>query len=426
MKKLFSLFIALIFLLPVIADEIVYSDSWGKHGVSTDLITPQEVVVNYSIHNFAMSPLVVEGEEMIEIGLPGIFLPNNEGAPNLPGTGRYIALPEGADAVLEILDYRVETYKNIAVAPSYRIPWDTETGPLTYSKDNNIYSKNSFYPENPFKLSEKSEMRGVDVVVLGVTPFQYNPVTQELKVYRDIKFRVTFSGGNGKYGEDRLRSRWWDPILSDALLNYSSLPKVDYSSRYTQSDATGCEYLIIIPNGADFAAWADSIKLFRNMQGILTNVVDLNDVGGNNATNIENYINDAYNTWDIPPAAILFMADYGTNQSNSIISPVYANYCISDHKYADVTGNHMADIVTARMTAQNASHLETMVKKFLDYERTPPTNQHFYDHPITAMGWQTERWFQVCSESINGFWEYSLGKEPVRENKIYQGTPGTI
>jgi hypothetical protein len=83
----------------------------------------------------------------------------------------------------------------------------------------------------------------------------------------------------------------------------------------------------------------------------------------------------------------------------------------------------MADIITARMTAQNATHLQTMIGKFLSYERTPPINPNYYNKPITAMGWQTERWFQICSESINGFWQNQLGKTPVRENAIYSGTP---
>jgi hypothetical protein len=71
------------------------------------------------------------------------------------------------------------------------------------------------------------------------------------------------------------------------------------------------------------------------------------------------------------------------------------------------------------MTAQNETHLETMITKFLNNERNPPTNPDFYNNPITAMGYQSDRWFQICSETINGFWEYELGKEPVRENAGY-------
>jgi len=85
----------------------------------------------------------------------------------------------------------------------------------------------------------------------------------------------------------------------------------------------------------------------------------------------------------------------------------------------------MPDVVLARMTAQNETHLETMVTKFLDYERTPPTNPDFYDHPITALGFQTERWFQICSESVAGFWEVIQGKSVNRINAIYSGNPAT-
>jgi len=169
--------------------------------------------------------------------------------------------------------------------------------------------------------------------------------------------------------------------------------------------------------------WADSIKKFRTLQGIMTDVVTLDDIGGNNANTLENYFNDAYYSWDIVPAAILLLGDYSTNADEGIISPIWDYYCVSDNIYADVTNNDMPDIIFARITAQNEDQLETMISKFLNYERTPPVSEDFYNHPITALGWQTERWFQICSESIGGFWKNELGKDPVRINEIYAGNP---
>ncbi len=78
------------------------------------------------------------------------------------------------------------------------------------------------------------------------------------------------------------------------------------------------------------------------------------------------------------------------------------------------------------MTANNEAQLQVMITKFLNYERNPPTSAAFYDHPITALGWQTERWFQICSETIGGFWKNVQNKHPVRINAIYSGTPGTV
>ncbi|MCD4681815.1 MAG: hypothetical protein K8R86_00920, partial [Bacteroidales bacterium] len=207
--------------------------------------------------------------------------------------------------------------------------------------------------------------------------------------------------------------------------NPDAIPNIDYSVKSNPTETPDYEYLIICPDDPVFIAWADSIKNWRNLQGIKTGVVTTTEIGGNTTTAIETYVNNAFNTWDIPPAAVLLLGDYGTSGS-TVVSPIYNSYCASDNIYADVDGDQLPDIVFARMTAQNATHLETMITKFLDHERNPPTNPSYYDNPITACGWQTERWFQLCSETVGGFWKNAQGKNPVRINEIYSGTPGSL
>jgi PKD repeat protein len=409
-----------------LAENHKFSDSWGKSGYTVESQSNSKIIINYSVNEFTLTEMSINGVSYQNLELPGHFLPNEAGAPNLPGSGRYIAIPHGATATMKIVSYRSETLNNVNLAPSFRIPWDTETGPLEYSKNESIYSANRFFPEEPIVLSEKDKIRGIDVVMLGITPFHYNPVTRQLIVYRDLKVEVSFDGGTGHFGDDRLRSRWWDPMLSDLLLNYSSLPKMDYNKSYQATDETGCEYLIITPTATVFQQWADSIRKFRTTQGIYTNVITLDGIGGNTASAIENYINNAYNTWDIVPAACLLLGDYGTNATNRIISPLWDNYCVSDNVFADVNNNNLPDIIFARITAQDEIELQVMVSKFLDYERMPPTNANFYAYPVTSLGWETESWFQICSEAIGGYWSEILGKTPIRINEIYSGTPGTV
>ena len=417
--------ILVLFTTITIADEHKYTDSWGKAGYTIEQQSATKTIVNYSIETFELSDFEVNGKSMQNIELSGHFLPNDEGAPNLLGSGRYIAIPQGATATVNVLSYRTETFTNVDIAPAFRIPWVTENGPLEYNKNESIYSANKFYPEEPVLISSEEKIRGIDVVMLGITPFHYNPVTKQLIVYRDLKVEISFEGGNGHFGEDRLRSRWWDPLLADMLLNYESLPKIDYNKSYQATDDIGAEYLIISPDGVEFQQWADSIKNFRTLQGIKTEVVTLSEIGGNNAALIENYINDAYNTWDIPPAAILLFGDYGTDPTNSVIAPIYDSYCVSDNIYADINEDQMPDIIAARMTANNATELQTMVTKFINYETAPPTNPDFYNNPMTCLGYQTERWFQICTESVAGFWEQELGKTTNRVNAINNGSPTT-
>ncbi len=412
------------------AAEKTYSDSWGKQGLSLTRQGTDGLNLNFSIQHFNFADRDVNGEIMTAIEFSESFLPNEEGAPDLPGFGRYIAIPNGATPVVEIINMRTERYSNVNIAPAPRIPLDTDQSPLYYSKDESIYSRDAFYPAEPVSLGDFSQIRGVDVCMLSIMPYQYNPVTKELIVYRDIEINIRFEGGNRQFGDERFRSRYWDPIMEDAIFNFNTLPKVDYDKKAANSSrSTGYEYLIVVPNDPVFSQWADSIKKFRTEEGIYTGIVKLSDIGTNvTAAMLETYFNNAYNTWDIPPAAVLLLGDFGqaSANSNSIISPIYDNYCVSDNIYADVSGNQMPDIVFARITAQNAAQLESMIGRFLKYERRPPTNPSFYANPITALGWQTERWFQICSETVGGFWKNVLGKTPVRINEIYQGTPGSI
>ncbi|MBK7030770.1 MAG: T9SS type A sorting domain-containing protein [Bacteroidales bacterium] len=423
-----GLVMILIFLAPFfsMAEKVTYTDSWGNQGITMLQQSANGVTLNFSVKEFNFQERIINGESMKEIELPGNILQNDEGAPNLPSISRYVAIPYGATAHIEITGVRTQSFQNIEVAPAPRIPLETERGPMQYNKNMSIYSKNAFFPAQPVMISGSRKMRGVDVVLINFTPWQYNPVTKELIVYRDLKVNVTFTGGSGEFGDNRLRNRYWDPIIKDNILNPEVLPAIDYNKQAASraaSEDVGFEYLIIVPNDPIFKKWADTIKAFRTEQGILTGIVTLQQVGGNTATIIENYINNAYNTWDIPPVAVLLMADYGTDATNSITSPIWDNYCVSDNIYADVDNDDMPEIVFARMTANNDNQLKIMVQKFKGYEMEPPTDPDFYLKPVTALGWQTERWFQICSEVIGGFWKNQLGKAPVRINAVYEGNP---
>jgi hypothetical protein len=379
------------------------------------------ISIQFTSGPYQMTKEIIHGIEMDKVSLSGIILPNNAGAPDLPGLSQLIAIPQGATAELSVISYQTEEIDNVDIAPAPVIPWDTDKEPLNYTKDSRIYNKNEFYPANPFLISDPMKLRGIDAVMLGITPFQYNPVTKKMIIYTDVEVEITFNGGNGNYGDNKYRSRWFDPILEDHLLNFSDLPKMSYSLNLSTTDATGYEYLIICPTGADFQQWADSIWKFRTEQGIYTGIVTLNNIpNGNTAAGLETFINNAYNNWDIPPVAILILGDYGTNITNSVISPIYNSYCVSDNVLGDVDGDFLPEIVMARMTANNATELQTMCTKFLNYERNPPTSAAFYDNPITALGWQDDRWFQLGSEVVGGYFR-SIGKNPVRINAL--GSP---
>jgi len=400
--------------------KVEFTDNWANPGYSIVSQTDQGVELVYSVPHVIFSDMMVNGEKMTNIGLPGSKLGNNEGAPNLPGMGRYIAVPQGASYSVEVLASRSQIFTEMNILPAPPIPYEGDDTPPVYVKNPDIYGVNANYPTQPVMASEPMQMRGVDCFILGITPFAYNPVKRELVIYTDIRVRVTFKGGSGHFGDDAYRSRWFEPILEQHLVNYTSLHAVDFAARPKPSEATDeCEYMIFIPNDTTFETWANTIKDFRARQGISTNIFNIADLGGT-SSGIEAKINDAYNNWNTKPVALLFMGDYPT-----MPAPTWSSYCLSDNMYADVDGDDMPEMCHGRITAHDASDLAIMINKFIDYELNPPMASNFYDEPVIAGGWQTERWFILACEVVYGYFANVLGMSPAREYAIYYGTPGT-
>jgi hypothetical protein len=408
------------------ARTLNFEDNWASNPLfSVVQETPFSLELVFSTQQVVIEDQDIDGVVMSSYGVPAVFLPD-EGAPNLTGATRYVAMPQGARAQVVILDERTEVYHGVEVAPAPNIPLGNDDRPLRYEKDAVIYGRNAYWPQSPVRLSAPMKIRGVDVVLVGIIPFQYNPVTKDLIVYKDIRFRVDFIGGNGHFGEDRLRSRFWEPVLQNNLLNYSSLPSIDFYAPERFADQSGFEYVIIVPDDAIFEQWADTIKAWRKLQGISCEVYTLTEVGGSTSGAIESFLNNAYNTWTVPPAAFLILSDYpSSGEVYGVTSPMWNSYCRSDNIYADVDGDDLPDMHHGRMTAQTETHLSTMVTKFLTFERNPYTSVAFYDHPLVACGWQDDRWFQLAAEVVRGFLINVLGMNPARQyNNTGSPTPG--
>ena len=402
----------------------------GKQGFNLTEKTRDGLHITYNVGQVTLNQLNYRGEEMSEVAIKALAIPSEAGKPNLPADSRMMAIPQGATASLRVVSVEKETLHNVNIAPALRIQSENEEPDMNYVKDMSVYSKNAFYPAEPFVMGN-SYIRGVESVTVSITPFQYNPVTKDLIVYTNVELAVEFEGGSDHFGEDRLRSPYWDPILAAELLNYDQLPVIDYEARmqeWLRDDKTGAEYLIITPNNDAWAEYANQLKEYRTRQGILTEVYRLDEMPATTTSQMKEWFHNAYNTWEIAPVAICMLGDHGNNLGQYVPAetvPHPYGSCITDNGYADVVGNdNLPDIVFSRLIAETPAQLPVFVGKQIEYEYTSPNmDPDFYTRPITALGWQTERWFQICSEVFGGYMRQH-GYNPNRINCIYSGTPG--
>ena len=403
----------------------------GKQGFALTEKTRDGLHISYNLGQMSLSQLEYRGETMSEISISAICLPNNAGCPNLPTESRMMAIPQGATATLNVVRFDKEVLHNVNIAPALRIQAESEEPDMNYVKDMTVYSKDAYYPAEPFVMGS-SYIRGVEAVTVAITPFQYNPVTKDLIVYTNVELAVTFEGGNDHFGDDRLRSPYWDPILAAELLNYDQLPVIDYEARmqeWLRGDKDGAEYLIITPNNDAWAEYANQLKEYRTRQGIITEVYRLDEMPATSTAQMKSWFHNAYNTWEIAPVAVCLLGDHGNNMGQYIpaetVSHPSNGSCITDNRYSDVVGNdNLPDMVFSRLIAETPDQLPVFVGKQIEYEYANPNmDPSFYTRPITALGWQTERWFQICSEVFGGYMR-NHGYDPNRINCIYSGTPG--
>ncbi|MBS4016246.1 MAG: T9SS type A sorting domain-containing protein [Candidatus Latescibacteria bacterium] len=130
-----------------------------------------------------------------------------------------------------------------------------------------------------------------------------------------------------------------------------------YSVNFSFAE-TGAKYLIFAPD--NYVATLQPLADWKTKKGVKAKIVPLSE-SGNTASQIKNYIVNAYNTWQIRPEYIL-LAGY-TN-----VLPASGS---SDDYYADMTGNYRIELSIGRLPASTITECELLVAKVLGYERDP-------------------------------------------------------
>ena len=138
----------------------------------------------------------INGRVFQEISLENSGSTNIPGMPLLPVKSRLINIPDDKKLSFKIIETGENIYKNFYLIPSPEIITEENNGKVTISKrftiNNNVYSKNEFYPENIIKISREGFIREQKVAVLKIFPVQLNPVSREIRVYSKIKIKLFF------------------------------------------------------------------------------------------------------------------------------------------------------------------------------------------------------------------------------------------
>jgi len=101
-------------------------------------------------------------------------------------------------------------------------------------KDRQVYESDQFFPSDIFHIDPPSKWSGTNVVRILVRPFQWNPVTQELRIIHEMTFSIHRKNqAFEQIKQSRITPN--DTIKSQVILNYSPSKKIFSARKKTTS-----------------------------------------------------------------------------------------------------------------------------------------------------------------------------------------------
>ena len=125
------------------------------------------------------------------------------GCPSLTVVQKILAVPVGSTVEVEIVTDKVEEHSLAVLQKMYPVqpsqPKSSEPAPWQFNHE--VYTTDDYYGNRLVEVSAMGTMRGVQLVRLTISPFEYNPVRNTLKVHTLVKAQVkTASGTAGRRG----------------------------------------------------------------------------------------------------------------------------------------------------------------------------------------------------------------------------------
>ncbi len=354
----------------------------------------------------------------MEIRLPGVWVQDQEeggksykrlwlpscgrtadiGLPEMPYVGRFFAIPHGATVTATVTPLDSLYLEGFRVWPAQEALPDGEPQVSDFQKDEQFYDTDALFPAPLCRVSNPMVVRGCEMALLGVFPVRYRPRQQTVTVYHKMRVEIHFAGGDGQFVDQRLRSRFFEPLLEGLLVNYPSLG----GSMPLGEVRSGEGEMIILAPDAMYSA-AAPLAEWRTQSGLPTVLKKLSEVG-DQATDIEQYVRNAYDTWDTPPSFLLLIGDSNLMATNyRTHHPWQMNMTAADLYYCTVDGPDLfADIHYGRISVNNPSQLTNILDKILGYDKDLLSGD-WNSHVFLASYEEIGKYFHITSNKIYNY-----------------------
>ena len=313
------------------------------------------------------------------VWIDGEFLTRRIGHPALPTVRRLFAMPANATPTVTVLDVELEETSLAQLGltdpiepaqPSYSRGADPAD--IYFRYDAAAYSNNAFNADELVTATRSGTMRGVGVGALIVRPLRYNPVTGQVRIYRNIRIKITFDTGGVAAAADA--SAEYSPFFEaafDSMLNAPQMSQpgdVGPLSDLTRAPVT---YLIMAHEDLNGSAKLAELEAWKRQKGF--NVITHYVAGTDSVQTNDAWVEQQYATLSPKPSFLLIVGDEsGPYAVTSEVNPV-SGISRSDLIYGVMgehgEANHIPSIYVGRFCVRTLADLDAQVDKTIWYEK---------------------------------------------------------
>jgi hypothetical protein len=341
----------------------------------------QQVVLEVEIPGIWSEEVSTKGGVFNRLSIPDYGVTNVVGEPNLPVIRKMVQIPYGAEVSVEVTwsKYVKKSLQELGIAnriipvqpPIPKIEGAAEAAEFVIHEE--VYQTDGFYQQELARIEDVGIMRGHRFAIVEISPLSYNPVSGTLRLFSQITVRVNLTGSDMIKTQamlDKYASPPFEEICNEMFVNYSS-----FQSLIKGLPTLPIGYLMIVHE--DFQSQAAALAEWKRKKGFH---VTMNVIGdGTSTTTIKNYIQDAYDNWEIPPTYVLFFGDVGW-------IPTYTGSfsgTATDLYFVQLEGGDIyADVLRARFPVRSTTEATDMVTKLLYYENPTSPDLEWMRHAL--------------------------------------------
>lgn len=232
-----NFFLTFLLMTGVFSDDSTYKTSHTKSPSSNVRVMSSGdhgILLEASVDNFHIETARQNGDVYQKIIIPHTAEDAVPGKPQIPVCSVMVGVPAADGISIQITGSEYETIGGIRLRPAPKLETTgdslhemsvNEVGER-FIPDQDIFTKNAFYPGNLAKIGYTGYLRDQAVAQVQFYPVQYNPVTGEIHLYHRIAVKITWNSPPSSERDKVYETHpAYENMLKSTLANYHFLKR---------------------------------------------------------------------------------------------------------------------------------------------------------------------------------------------------------